>query len=173
MSSTHTTIEPVPNASFASADLHPEVAALDLDLVRHKLAEPDDGSTPLTGEVLGYALDEYRRYLTLVVSNPTTPLVPTKLIDRVWHAHILDTRRYAADCDRIFGHFMHHDPSLGIGGEQAVAQLNAMFDITAAIYEARFAESYRRDAASRCEGHACHAPSSCACRTPGACKSMS
>ena len=36
-------------------------------------------------------------------------------MDAVWHAHILDTRVYAAFCDATFGRFEHHDPGLNDG----------------------------------------------------------
>lgn len=35
---------------------------------------------------------------------------PTKLVDEIWHRHILDTRSYAEDCDLWFGAFIHHRP---------------------------------------------------------------
>ncbi|MCP4872503.1 MAG: hypothetical protein GY898_27750 [Proteobacteria bacterium] len=151
--------------------LHPEVTRTDLALVRHKLAHPDDGATPIDGAELDFVEREYRRFLTLLAEHPHSPLVPTKGIDRVWHAHILDTRAYADDCDRIFGHFVHHDPSLGVDDAEDIAKLQAMFELTAALYEARFGEAYAPEA-SRCEGHACHVPSSCRCRVPGACTSV-
>jgi hypothetical protein len=31
--------------------------------------------------------------------------------DKVWHAHILDTPKYHEDCQRVFGHVMHHLPN--------------------------------------------------------------
>jgi hypothetical protein len=31
----------------------------------------------------------------------------------VWHAHIVFTKRYQADCKRIFGHYLEHTPSTG------------------------------------------------------------
>jgi hypothetical protein len=43
---------------------------------------------------------------------------PTKDIDMFWHAHILDIHHDEADCDRIFGYFLHHNPHFGSNGEQ-------------------------------------------------------
>jgi hypothetical protein len=31
--------------------------------------------------------------------------------DKVWHAHILDTTKYSDDCNRAFGHLLHHAPN--------------------------------------------------------------
>lgn len=55
----------------------------------------------------------YKRFLVLRFLHPGKPLVPTMMIDEVWHAHILDTRRYAEDCQNMFGRFMHHAPNYG------------------------------------------------------------
>lgn len=39
-------------------------------------------------------------------------LVPSsKAMDDFWHEHILDTKLYAKDCDRILGFFLHHQPN--------------------------------------------------------------
>lgn len=40
-------------------------------------------------------------------------LGPSKLVDAAWHAHITDTKSYAAFCDRSFGGMVHHDPNCG------------------------------------------------------------
>ena len=40
----------------------------------------------------------------------TLLLSPPVVIDAVWHLHILDTRRYAADMKTLFGEVPEHDP---------------------------------------------------------------
>ena len=67
------------------------------------------------------AVDEYRRMLLLVQRFPADPVVPSKLVDLVWHEHILDTARYRRDCLRLFGRYVHHNPSFG--GEEEKAEL--------------------------------------------------
>ena len=47
---------------------------------------------------------------------PTKRIVPTLTIDEFWHAHILDTRAYMADCKALFGKYMHHYPYSGLKG---------------------------------------------------------
>jgi hypothetical protein len=74
----------------------------------------------------------YRRFLVLRAKFPQQQIAPTRDIDAFWHAHILDTRKYAADCDRIFGEFVHHYPYLGLLGDQgkldeAAATLRQLF----------------------------------------------
>jgi len=41
---------------------------------------------------------------------------PTETIDEFWHAHILDTEKYFADSNRIFGRYEHHYPYRGLDG---------------------------------------------------------
>ena len=38
-------------------------------------------------------------------------LTPPRLVDLVWHSHILDTKAYGKDCKKIMGRFIHHIPT--------------------------------------------------------------
>ncbi len=59
---------------------------------------------------------DYRRFLYLVVTNPTKAIVPwSQDLDDYWHEHILDTRKYFKDCLAIHGKTIHHDPHLPKG----------------------------------------------------------
>ena len=149
--------------------LTPEVAQLDFERLRWKL-EHSREATWGHAEIED-AEREYRRFLTLKQIHPDLALVPSKQVDAFWHAHFLDTVAYARDCEDVFGGFLHHYPYFGIYGDEDYAKLVAAFARTREVYEMRFGP-YPGEAlhAARCEGHACHAPSSCACRTPGACK---
>lgn len=153
------------------------VRSIDLERLKRKLQE----ERGWTQDTLNAMERQYRQFLTLKLRFPEHELVPTRFIDEMWHAHILDTRSYARDCELVFGYFLHHYPYLGVGGEGAKQQLDDAFVATVALWAEGFGEDYRSlpsgsrehvdaGAASRCQGHACHAPSSCACRTPGACK---
>merc|ERR1712048_547619 len=59
------------------------------------------------------ALDEYRRFLRMHQKYPEYWLRGSKLVDIVWHEHIIDTKQYMIDCDRLFGHYLHHYPDFG------------------------------------------------------------
>ena len=43
-----------------------------------------------------------------------TQLSPSISIDRMWHAHILDTRSYIEFCTSFAGRIIHHDPNGGL-----------------------------------------------------------
>lgn len=54
----------------------------------------------------------YRQFLHLkVVMNDydTTILVPCIPVNIMWQQHILDTKNYAKDCQKLFGRWLHHD----------------------------------------------------------------
>ncbi len=66
--------------------------------------------------------DEYLKFLiinsTLKKINDNTTIVPNRIIDEFWHAHIMDTKKYHNDCMIVFGEYFHHFPYFGIQGEQ-------------------------------------------------------
>jgi len=57
------------------------------------------------------AIGEYKKMLYLMQQFPDQIAVPSKLVDLVWHEHILDTNQYKKDCQRLFGRYIHHAPS--------------------------------------------------------------
>ena len=90
----------------------------------------------------------YKRFLVLMAKYPERAIAPTRDIDTFWHAHILDTRKYAADCQRVFGEFVHHYPYIGLHDDEADQQ--AHHDAGAAmneLYLAEFGEELPDDAA--------------------------
>jgi hypothetical protein len=70
-----------------------------------------------TESVISETEMNYRRLLALFLLHPGAPIVVNKILDDYWHQHILDTKKYAEDCDNVFGYFLHHDPYFGINGE--------------------------------------------------------
>lgn len=165
-----------------STGIDARVSGIDLDPLKRKLAEEKG----YTEETLAQMDRQYRQFLSLKLTFPGKSIVPTRFIDEMWHAHILDTRAYASDCQRVFGYFLHHYPYLGVGGEGEKAKLEDAFGDTVELWAQAYGEDYRSlpvgdlqlvhgrlqspSEAGRCQDHACHVPSSCACRSPGACK---
>src|SRR5690348_9128846 len=84
---------------------------------------------------------DYKRFLTLVAKYPEQTIALSRETDKFWHAHILDTMKYAADCDSVFGYFLHHYPYLGMRGEEDAAAHAANLEATARIYREEFGEA--------------------------------
>jgi hypothetical protein len=61
-------------------------------------------------EFVNQAVNEYIRFLELHVAHPDVTIVPGKVVDKVWHDHILHTRDYIKFCEESFGSYFHHDP---------------------------------------------------------------
>jgi hypothetical protein len=56
---------------------------------------------------------EYRKFLTLVLLSEKQIPMCNKLVDEVWHTHVLFTQDYADFCQGAFGGFIHHEPEDG------------------------------------------------------------
>ena len=108
-----------------------------LGLIRCKMN--DSSELGLDGEEVEMSIEEYRRFLILKMENPGVKLAPTSLMDKAWHMHILDTRRYAEDCKAMFGRFLHHHPSYkGVESEEREDVLIGASEMMASLYSERF-----------------------------------
>ena len=112
------------------------LATLDLTAVKRKVVDDKGWSE----KIADYAELRYRRFLCMHLINPPLLLVPPPDIDAFWHQHILFTREYARDCERLFGGFLHHSPASGEAGEAAAMQQGARE--TAKFYADAFGEHY-------------------------------
>ena len=54
---------------------------------------------------------EYRRFLALIVLDPTQSYGMAGDVDELWHDHILDTQDYIGLCQRVVGALVHHIPA--------------------------------------------------------------
>lgn len=82
-----------------------------------------------------YAEEWYLKHWYIRQKYPDRPLAAiSKSADDLWHQHLLDTKKYADDCERILGTFMHHQP---IYGEASGLEKRA-YDDTAQLYQAEF-----------------------------------
>lgn len=114
-----------------------QLCDLDLSMVRRKLADPHEGQGWGAPE-LDLAEQEYRRFLALHLMYPNEAIVPCGLVDEIWHQHILDTRAYAEDCERIFGSFLHHFPYFGMRSDVDALQLISAYENTIETYQRAF-----------------------------------
>jgi hypothetical protein len=123
-----------------------DIEALDLSMIKRKLRDPEEG-LGWTAEECDEIEVEYKRYLALKRAYPDRDVVPNQVVDKFWHYHILDTMKYAEDCQRLFGYFLHHYPYFGMNGPEDEKALLDAFDETVALYEAHFGEAYGEHAA--------------------------
>jgi hypothetical protein len=118
------------------------IEALDLAPIKFKATRSEAGDgygwSPQHADRMELA---YKRYLILHAKYPDMTLAPERDIDRFWHMHILDTRKYAADCEATFGHFLHHFPYLGLRGEGDEQALQDAFEAMQRLYAEEFGES--------------------------------
>lgn len=140
-----------------------DIAQLDLEMVKMKLRDVDEGEG-WSSEQCESAELEYKRFLQLNRKYASATIVPNRVMDVMWHYHILDTRQYVADSDRLFGRYFHHFPYFGMRGPEDEMQLRSSFMTTQQIYEREFSEPMVRDEAQGCwhdcSGRCWHACSS-------------
>ena len=92
-----------------------KVQGLDLKEVKKKLSSRKGFWWNLMND-LDKIEREYRQFLYLIAANPGQMVVPwSQQLDDLWHEHILDTKKYAEDCQNLFGQFIHHNPHVDKG----------------------------------------------------------
>jgi len=117
------------------------IAALDLTPIKVKLMHKESGE--------GWSLEkanameiEYRRFLYLMKAFPNDETAPQVDVDTFWHYHILDTMKYATDCEQVFGYFLHHYPYIGLRSEDDVVVQQQAGERMRELYESTFGEAY-------------------------------
>lgn len=115
-----------------------EILALDFTSQKTKfVVDPDFHDW--TKENIEFAEVLYKNYLYLCLKYPDEKrLPPSTDVDDFWHGHILDTRRYSDDCQRIFGRMLHHNPYFGFGSAKAETALADGFTVTQQLHEHEF-----------------------------------
>lgn len=99
--------------TISEEEARKRILELDLTCVAWKMhMEAPDG--------YGWSVDKirriewlYRAFLFDCWKYTDVNNVPSKLVDEYWHNHILFTRKYAKDCDWIFGRYLGHNPDFG------------------------------------------------------------
>jgi hypothetical protein len=80
-----------------------------LDYVRDQLLQEH---SKMSDYDVDDALRKYRNFLALCKEYPDLQLMPCHKIDMVWHKHMLNTKRYQADCSEYFGKYLNHKPGM-------------------------------------------------------------
>jgi hypothetical protein len=117
-----------------------KVAGLDLQPVRQKFAIKKGFWWRVRWDAERIE-QEYRQFLYLIICNPDKTVIPwSGDLDDFWHEHILDTAKYAQDCNTILGGFIHHNPH---SPKNTISHGKALEE-TRKMYEAAFSESIRK-----------------------------
>ncbi|MYM39992.1 glycine-rich domain-containing protein [Duganella qianjiadongensis] len=118
-----------------------DIDALDLEPIKVKLMHKESGEG-WTLEHANAVEREYRRFLYLMKTFPQEQAAPLVDVDTFWHYHILDTLKYAEDCQAVFGHFLHHFPYIGLRGEDDLAAHERLGVRMQQLYEETFGTAY-------------------------------
>ena len=110
------------------------VAELDFTMLKKKLGL----KKVWTDEHLARTEQYYRQFLALRLLYPDKKVSPTKAIDEFWHAHILDTRAYTADCKALFGQYVHHYPYSGLKGVFDILMAQGIHTESQALFKKHF-----------------------------------
>ncbi len=93
----------------------------------------------------------YRQFLETIAAHPDITLVPSKLIDKAWHAHMSRPRKYCDDCMAAFGTIIDHQPGVygttNYEAAYAITRSLVPYDMPAdyrAVSEMAGAECWRR-----------------------------
>lgn len=126
------------------AEFEFKTASLDFTWIIKKLTQKDPNVAKLwTEEGVKDAIMQYKNFMFLLHKyhgKTDIKLVPSIEVDEIWHHHILDTRSYQRDCEKVYGYFMHHFPYFGMRGDDDFKDLNECFAKTQEIYFEEFGE---------------------------------
>jgi hypothetical protein len=129
----------LPAAQPRKQELWDAVQTLDLRSVTTQLVNRK-GWSP---DRVDAAVRRYRGFLYLTLADVVRDICPTQEVDEVWHQHILNTKQYAADCERLAGKFIHHAPASDDDSEAESKTLEDLFFRTWVAYESEFGEPYQ------------------------------
>jgi hypothetical protein len=112
---------------------------IDFGPIAFKLMNPEDGAV-LSIDRVTISIEQYRQFLLLNYLYPERAIVPSQMIDKVWHTHILDTAKYREDCQLLFDRFMDHWPYFGMTDAADRQSLNTAFSETQVLWMQHFGE---------------------------------
>ncbi len=84
-----------------------EIVPIDLSNIKTRLIKNNQFDI----EFVEMMCEEYKKFLYIHQIYPNEYVVPGKLVDEVWHDHILHTKKYENDCTKLFGRYLHHEPT--------------------------------------------------------------
>jgi len=129
-------------------DVVAAIAALDLESVKLRMMDDELGEG-WSREYADSIEAAYKTYLSMLVKYPddAEDILLSKDVDEFWHTHILQTVRYARDCETTFGNFLHHDPHIGERTAADLARREALAEKTRLLYQREFGDQRGAEAA--------------------------
>lgn len=115
------------------------IQALDLESVKLRVMDPELGEGWSREYADGIEV-AYKNYLTMLVKyqDDAEDILLSKDVDEFWHTHILQTMKYADDCQNLFGNFLHHDPHIGERTPKDMEKRAALAEKTRLLYQQEF-----------------------------------
>jgi len=86
-------------------------------------------------------IKEYRRFLVLVLMHGSTVPI-SEPVDVIWHNHILFTKDYMKMGNAVFGHYLHHHPT--VNDEENIALAGNYKNNTLSAYQKLFGKVDRK-----------------------------
>ena len=129
-------------------DVIAAIQALDLESVKLRVMDSELGE----GWTRDYADSieaAYKTYLSMLVKYPddAEDILLSKDVDEFWHTHILQTIKYAEDCQNVFGNFLHHTPHVGAVTPADLEKRTVLAEKTRRLYEREFGGNDHAEAA--------------------------
>lgn len=116
------------------------------DHIRAAFGGPDASSRAFADKLsrkLGWKMDfalrsihEYKKFIYLGLVSDFV-VTPSRIIDQVWHEHLLFSAGYRTFCDVVLGRRFDHSPEL-IPNKKQLAVYEAQFQATLALYAEEF-----------------------------------
>jgi len=124
------------------------IQALDLESVKLRVMDPELGEG-WSREYADSIEAAYKTYLTMLIKyqDDAEDILLSEDVDEFWHTHILQTRKYAEDCGKAFGNFLHHEPHVGEVTSSDHEHRTAKAEKTRMLYEREFGTGERANAA--------------------------
>ena len=115
------------------------IEALDLTSVKMRVMDPKLGKG-WSKEYADSVETAYKTYLIMATKyqEHAEHIMLSKDVDEFWHTHILQTMKYADDCEAVFGTFLHHSPHVGEITEADHEKRDALAEKTRQLYEREF-----------------------------------
>jgi hypothetical protein len=130
------------------AEVLAAIQALDLTSVKTRLMDPKLGEG-WTREYADSIEIAFKHYLSIAVKyqEHAEDILLSEDVDEFWHTYILQTMKYADDCQAVFGTFLHHSPHIGEVTGADHEKRAALAETTRALYEREFGSASEAQAA--------------------------